>query len=195
MSYTNIIQDGTGKGNLAQVDNTNKLEVHGVSESERDEAVEDGKGFEIGTPPVALTVATETALLFIQNNGDVPLVIDRWEFSAAESTGGTSDVCLLKLYQGATGITNSTPGGAVNALFGSAKQLDATIEIGNGSTSAVTGGTLFGASYITFLGQSLFDGPWVLPRGQAVALTVTPPASNTSLPFGVRVLTHLKRLT
>jgi hypothetical protein len=115
MSYTNIIQDGTGKGNLAQVDNTNKLEVHGVSESERDEAVEEGKGFEIGTPPVALTVATETALLFIQNDGDVPMVLDRWEFSAAESTGGTSDVCLLKLYQGATGITNSTPGGPSRA--------------------------------------------------------------------------------
>jgi hypothetical protein len=102
-------------------------------------------------------------------------------------------VCLLKLYQGATGITNSTPGGAVNALFGSAKQLDATIEVGNGSTSAVTGGTLFGASYITFLGQSIFDGPWVLPRGQSVTLTVTPPASNTSLPFGHHSRRHRQR--
>ena len=133
------------------------------------------------------------ALLFIQNNEDADLVISRWEFSAAESVGGTSDVALLRLYQGASGITPNVAGGAVNAKFGSAQPLDATIEIGNGSTSAVTGGTLFGASYVTFLGQSMFSGPWVLPRGQGIALTVQPPAANTSLPFGVRVLVHKQR--
>lgn len=192
-SYSNQIIDGTGSGTFAKVDSTNRLETHSVTLTERTEAVNLGVSYEIGVPPTALTVSSETALIYIKNNERQPLVLSRFEFSGAESTGGTSDVCLLKLYQAPTGITPSTAGGAVNALFGSARPLDCDIETGNGSTSAVTGGTLFGAAYVTFLGQSVFSGPWVIPQGQSIALTVTPPASNTSLPFGVRILTHLQR--
>ena len=192
-SYSNQIIDGTGTGTFAKVDSTNRLETHSVTLTERNEAVQNGVGFELGAPPTNFTVATETALIFIKNDGNNPLVITRWEFSGAESTGGTSDVTLLKLYQGVTSITNSSPGGAVNSLFGSNISLDATISLGNGSTSAVTGGSAFGSAFVKYLGQSVFDGPWVLPQGQSIALTVTPPASNTSMLFGVRVLVHLQR--
>jgi hypothetical protein len=193
MSNT-IIEDGTGKGFLCKVDNTNKLEVHSVGLAERGEAIQLGRGFEIGAFPIDFTGTTETAMIYVKNNEASPLVIDAWEFSGAESTGGTSDVCLLKLYQGPTGLTNSTPGGAVNGLFGSSRELSADIETGNGSTSAVTGGTLFGASYMPYLGRAFpFSGPWVLQRGKSIALTVTPPASNTSMLFGVRILCHLQR--
>lgn len=192
-SYSNQIIDGTGSGTFAKVDSTNRLETHSVTLTERVEAVQNGVGFEIGAPPTDFTVATETAIIFIRNDGNTSLVISRWEFSGAESTGGTSDVTLLKLYQGVTNITNSSPGGAVNSLFGSSIPLDATISLGNGSTSAVTGGTTFGAAFVKHVGQSIFNGPWVLPQGQSIALTVTPPASNTSMLFGVRVLVHLQR--
>jgi hypothetical protein len=188
------LQDGKGFGYEAGVDSTNRLLTESVALDVREEAVFNGDSFEIGGI-VTLTGTAETAVLFVQNDGDRALIIDRFEFSAPESTGGTSDAMLLALYTGSTGITSGTAGAAVNANFASALALDATISIGNGSTSAVSGGSQFGASYIRFLGQSIFDGPWALPRGASFALTVTPPASNTSLPFTVRVLSHLERGT
>jgi hypothetical protein len=186
------IQDGKGFGFEAGVDSTNRLLTESVALAIREEAVVKGDSFEIGAS-VTLTGTSETALLFVENEGATTLIIDRFEFSGAESSGGTSDAVLLALYTGASAITSGTASAAVNANFGSALALDATVEVGNGSTSAVTGGTQFGASYIRFLGQTIFDGPWAVPRGSSFALTVTPPASNTSLPFVVRVLTHLQR--
>lgn len=189
---SDYLRDGTGKGFLCKVDSTNKLEVHSVVQSEREEAVAEGKGFEIGAFPITFSGTTETAMIFIKNNG-APLVLDVWEFSGAESTGGTSDVCFLTLYQGVTSVTNGTAGTPVNSLFGSNRQLSVDVEIGNGSTTAIVGGTPFGASYIRYCGQSNFIGPWVISTGQTIALTVTPPASNTSMPLGVRIRCHLKR--
>lgn len=189
----NFIQDGKGRGFVAAVDSTNRLSAAAVSITERQQAVLEGDAFEIGVPPIALTGTAETAFLFVKNLEDRDLVISTFEFSGAESTGGTSAVTLLKLYTNATTITNSSTGGSVNALIGSNATLNSTVLVGNGSTSAVTGGSLFGAAYVRYAGQALFTGPWVLQRGNSIVLTVTPPASNTSLPFGVRLTTHLQR--
>lgn len=186
------IDDGAGTGNVAKVDSTNRLLVEGVALSIGEEAVLGGVRFEVGAA-LTLTGTAETAVIFLENQQEKTLIIDRFEFAADQSTGGTSDAMALKLYTGATGITSSTPSQSVNSNFGSSLVLNADVQVGNGSTSAVTGGNLFGVSYIRFLGQSVFDGPWAMPRGTAFALTVTPPASNTSLPFSVRVLTHLER--
>ena len=186
------IADGSGRGFEAKVDSTNRLLVEGVALSIAEEAVLFGVRFEIGAA-LTLTGTAETALIYLENQQDRNLIIDRFEFGGDASTGGTSDAMNLKLYTTPTGITNSTAGQSVNSNFGSSLVLGADIQIGNGSTSAVTGGSLFGSSYIRYLGQSVFDGPWALPRGASFALTATPPASNTSLPFTVRVLTHLER--
>lgn len=190
---SNLIEDGTGRGYLAEVDMTNRLRVESIGIPERIEAVNNGDAYEIGAPPVTFTGTAETGLIYVQNNDPRDLIIERWEFSSAESTGGTSGVTLLRLYKDATGVTNSSPGGAVNSNFGSSKALAVDVEIGNGSTSAVSGGTLFGAAYIEIAKQSLFEGPWELPRGKAIALSVTPPTGNTSMPLGVRIITHLRR--
>jgi len=186
------IEDGSGRGFATAVDSTNRLLTESVSLSVAEEAVLNGVRFEIGAA-ITLTGTAETAVLYLENLQNEDLIIDRFEFGCDESTGGTSEAMNLKLYTGPTGITNGTAIQSVNGNFGSALVLNADIEFGNGSTSAVTGGSQFGSSYIRFVGQSTFDGPWALPRGTSFALTATPPASNTSLPFTVRVLTHLER--
>ena len=187
------IQDGKGLGFEAGVDSTNRLLTESVALDVREEAVINGDSFEIGGG-FSLTGTAETALIFVQNNGNRSLILDRFEFSGTESTGGTSDVMLLALYTDATAITSSTPSEAVNSNFASALALDASIELGNGSTSTVSGGSQFGASYVAYQGQpQSFSGPWALPRGATFALTATPPAGNSSLGFTVRVLCHLQR--
>ena len=185
------ISDGSGAGFDAKVDSTNRLLTEAVALDIREEAVLQGTSFEIGTL-LTFTVATESAILYVKNNGNSTLVIDRFEFSGAASTGGTGDTLLLTLYNGAT-MTNGTPTSAVNANFASALQFDGDVEAGNGSTSTVSGGTPFGSSYIKFEGQSVFGGPWAIPRGSSFVMTATPPSGNTSLSFTMRTLTHLQR--
>ena len=188
------IQDGKGFGFEAGVDATNRLLCESVALDVREEAVINGDSFEIGAL-VTLTGTAETAVIFVQNNGNRTLILDTFEFSGTESTGGSSDVMLLSLYTDATGISNGTASSAVNSNFASALVLDADVEVGNGSTSAVTGGSQFGASYVAFKGQpTSFTGPWALPRGATFALTATPPSGNSSLGFTVRILCHLQRV-
>lgn len=185
------IDDGTGKGFQAGVDSTNRLLVEAVQLDVREEAVLEGSSFEIGSS-ATLTVASELAFVYVKNNGDRTLIIDRFEFSGTASTGGAGNTMLLTLYNGST-MTNGTASAAINANFSSALQLDADIETGNGSTSTVSGGTPFGASYIVFEGQAVFNGPWAIPRGASFVIAGTPPAGNTSMGFSVRILTHLQR--
>lgn len=185
------IQDATGQGYEAGVDSTNRLLVEAVNLAVREEAVLSGASFEIGTLQT-LTVDTELALLRVENNGDRTLILDRFEFSGTASTGGAGNVLLLTLYRDAA-MTNGTASSAVNANFASALQLDADVEVGNGSTSTVSGGVAFGSSYIRFQGEATFDGPWALPRGSSFVMACTPPSGNTALGFTVRVLTHLQR--
>jgi hypothetical protein len=185
------ITDATGRGFEAGVDSTNRLLTESVNLQVREEAVLEGASFEVGTL-LTFTVDTESAILFVENNGDRTLIIDRFEFSGTASTGGAGNTLLLTLYNGST-MTNGTASSAVNANFSSALQFNADVEVGNGSTSVVSGGTPFGSSYVTFEGQSIFDGPWALPRGAKFVMTATPPAGNTSLSFTMRTLTHLQR--
>lgn len=185
------IEDATGRGFEAGVDSTNRLLTEAVNLVVREEAVILGASYEIGNL-IDLTVATETAIVYVANNQDRTLIIDRFEFSGTASTGGGADVILLTLYTGGT-MTNGTASSAVNANFASALKLDVDVENGNGSTSAQSGGTPFGSSYVRFEGQSVFSGPWAIPRGASIVLTATPPAGNTSLNFTTRILTHLQR--
>ena len=99
------IQDGSGRGFEAAVDETNRLLVESVAQSIREEAVLDSTSFELGGL-VTLTGTAETAVLFVENDQDKTLVLDRFEFSSPESTGGTSDVMLLTLYTGPSAITH-----------------------------------------------------------------------------------------
>lgn len=185
------IQDATGRGFEAGVDSTNRLLTESVALDIREEAVLLGASYEIGTL-LTLTVDTETAILYVKNNSDRTLIIDRFEFSGTASTGGAGSTLLLTLYNGAS-MTNGTPTSSVNANFASALTLEADVEAGNGSTSAASGGTPFGSSYITFEGQAIFQGPWSLPRGSTFVMTATPPSGNTSMGFTMRTLTHLQR--
>ena len=106
------IQDATGNGFEAGVDSTNRLLVEAVNLVVREEAVLLGASFELGTLQT-LTVDTELGLIYVKNNGDRTLIIDRFEFSGTASTGGAGSTMLLTLYKDAT-LTNGTASAAVN---------------------------------------------------------------------------------
>ena len=188
------ITDGTGKGNSAGVDRTNRLLVRNVSETIFQNAAEEGEAFFIGTPIITATTAGESALIYIKNNEDNQLVLGSFFLIAEATASGSPNMFRINWYRNPTSISSGTAIPALNQNFGSSNTLDADIEYGaEGST--VTGGSL--AATLSFpIGQfNQLDANLVLEKGSSVVITVTPPAGNTNMPvqFGTRSIKYIEQ--
>ncbi len=181
------ITDGTGKGNKAGVNANNRLLTRTINENLFLYGAEEGDAFFIGAPIINLTTANESAILFIKNNEDEPLILGQFFITAEATTGGAPNMIRVNWYKNPTSISSGTATFPLNQNFGSSKVLDADIEYG-AEGSAVTGGSL--AATLTFpIGVSnTIDANLVLEKGSSVAITYVPPAGNTSanVIFGTR---------
>ena len=65
-----MIRDGSGKGNLAKVNNNQRLYTRAVTQAEEVLSNENGDAFNINTGIVTLTDSVNTPLLYIKNNED-----------------------------------------------------------------------------------------------------------------------------
>lgn len=187
------ISDGTGDGKYAKVDNTYRLHVDSVQKSEQLNAAILGDSYQIGSGAVVLTSASESAVLFLENNEDKDLILTGVNVTSGAMTGSSANVFLAKVYLGGTTLSASTATAALNNNFGSSKTLSATVLVGQ-EAATVTNGTASGAFYIpndTFFNA---DIAWVLPKGTSVALSITPGASNTSMVVTVTLEGNLARI-
>lgn len=180
------IQDGTGKGYVAGVDSKNRLITSTINETTFQHAAEQGDAFFLGTPSITLTNSASSAIFFIENNEDQPLVIGEFFITADATTGGTPNMFRVSWFKNPTDISG-TLSSSLNQNFGSSNELDATIKFG-AQGAGVSGGTL--VATLSFpIGQfNRLEANLVLEKGSSFAITVTPPAGNTSMPviFGAR---------
>ena len=120
MSFSNLIQDGTGSGYLARVDNRNRLRTRAVTESEFDLATQAGEAFNINTLLQTMG-AGNTALFRLTNNEPRSIVLVGW-FIGTDGITTTSDNPLVSVYGGVTGFSGSeTAVPVVNRQIGSAR--------------------------------------------------------------------------
>jgi hypothetical protein len=188
-----IIENGVGDCRPAKVDKTNKLLVRSVIEDGAFEAVMDGNHYAITSGAITLTGTVSNAMLYFKNNENFPLVIDRVIVNTGDSTGGTIDEFILTSTFNPNGLVSG--GGVdvtqVNTNLGSSNSLSITSEKGaDGAT--VDGGSTAGAWRIENPTRHRYiDVRWFLPKGSSVALSYTPPASNTSMVAVCAVNAHL----
>lgn len=177
------LEDGAGTGNKLKISNENRAQVDAVTHTSAQEAAEEGRLFQIGAGIVNLTTATESAVLFLKNDGDNDMEIVNITISSTLSTGATAgDVMLAKLITNPTSIVG-TPAPFVNNNLGSSKTPEGVFTAGaEGST--VTGGALGGAAYIPVASFERVELYWILPKGSSLAITITPPTGNTNLNVG-----------
>ena len=187
------ITDGTGRGNSAGVDNTGRLLTRTITENIFQNAAEEGEAFFIGTPIITATTDTESAICYIKNNGDDPLVLGAF-FLIAENSNATVQMFRVNWYKNSTSITGGTATTPLNQNFGSSETLDADVEYG-AEGSAQVGGTL--SATLSFpIGQfNQFDANLVLEKGSSVVISVLPPSGNTGMPvqFGTRTIKYIER--
>ena len=187
------ITDGTGKGNSAGVDATGRLLTRTITESIFQNAAEEGEAFFIGTPLITATTANESALIYIKNNENSPLILGSF-FLTAENSNATVQMFRVNWYKNPTSITGGTSTVALNQNFGSSETLDVDIEYG-AEASGIVGGTL--SATLSFpIGQfNQFDANLVLEKGSSVVISVVPPSGNTGMPvqFGTRSIKYIER--
>jgi hypothetical protein len=184
------IQDGTGHGWSAKVDDTNRLEVRGVIEEGRVEGAANGETFIIGSPFLTQTAATENGLLYFQFDEDATFYATTFSSQGRYTTGGTFDNYLIQAYSGIqpsalTGTwVDTTP---LNLNIGSSISLAGTFKYGSPA-----GATGFSGTPIVQLGFPInqfnqINTALVFPKGSSLLLTVTPPTSNTSMPVNFNI--------
>lgn len=188
------ITDGTGKGNSAGVDNTNRVLTRGVIEDIFQNAAEEGEAFFIGTPLITLTSANESAICYIKNNEDEQLVLGEFFLTAEATTGGSPDMFRVNWYKNPTSISSGTALSPLNQNFGSSEQLNADIEYGaEGST--VTGGSLAATLSFPIGVFNSINANLILEKGSSLVISIDPPAGNSSMPvqFGTRSIKYIER--
>jgi hypothetical protein len=176
------IKDGTGTGNVARVDNENKLAVRAVQETEFEKAVLGGRAFNINTEFLSITTDTEHALLYLKNNEDRPLIVSAWFIGTDAGTNG-ANLGLVRTYYNPTGgtiISGGTDLTPVNRNAGNSRTLVADVKAG-GQGFTFTGQDTPAVLYQTQTVSSRVFGNvfLVLPKGSSLVATYDPNGAET----------------
>lgn len=189
-----IIQDSS-TGSTAKVSVNNRLQVHSITTTEASTAATEGDAYNINTGLITLTDATESGVLYIQNNEDRDLQIEFLEMILAPSTGGAiTDSTRVRVYRNPTGGTLIS--GAVlvsdnqNRNFGTNRTLTADTYKG------ATGNTIIGGDVIMeiFMNPSereLLSIDMTLTKGDSIAVSYEPNDSNTSMKCMAAAIVHI----
>ena len=180
---TFVIEDGTGSGFRARVSDEKRLLV---SAQIQDVAVVrslGGNAFGINTGDITLTTASPSAVFFLKNNEDKPLIFYTIGFAFGSSTGGSGNG-RIQLVRNPTAGTIVSGAQSVeifeNLNFGSANTCEVDAFKGaEGNT--FTNGSNSGKTFSTFPVRTTTTTPAIiLPRGSSFGAVITPPPGNTS---------------
>jgi hypothetical protein len=140
-----ILEDGAGGSHKAEVDSKNRLSTKSVSKSSSEQAIIEGRGFNVSTGLITLTSDSESGVGYFKYNGDGLLIIKEILVILGDSTGGSGvgRVEIIRNPSGGTVIDNAVDvSTAANRNFASAVLLNGDAYKGaEGNT--LTGGTSF----------------------------------------------------
>ena len=190
-----IIQDG-GTGKSAAIDNTARLSTRSVQQSETENATDTGDSYNINTGLVTLTTAGESGVFYLSTNENKNVHIDSVVVIMGPSTGGSAtDTTRIRFYRNPTAGTLISGASAVddneNRNFGSSKVLDSTAYKGaEGNT--ITDGAVIIESLVSPGSRVAFSIDLVLTKGDAIAVSLEPNDSNTSMKTMVAAVLHVE---
>ena len=129
MSYQNLIQDGTGRGYLARVDDTNRLAVRGVVETTYDNLGKLGAAFNVNTQlvPFVSTGTTEVPLLYLRNLEPSDIELVNVFFAIGLSAGVFSENPLFRAYAQPVGVAGGVAVIPTNRLIGDPRTFALTV--------------------------------------------------------------------
>lgn len=177
-----MIFDATGKGYGAKVDDENRLLVKSVSQPQVIHSNEEGEAYNINTGVV--TLSASTAILYIKNNEDRPLIVTDIVVGLGQAAGGVTDIGEVTVYRNPTAgtIISGATDVAINENrnFGSNRELDALAYVGTSGATA-TGGAAAVLLFTNVNGRLFATLNLDLPKGSSLAIQVNPKLSSGSV--------------
>lgn len=185
------LQDGTGSGNEAKVDNNNRLQVKSVSVRDAVDSIEQGKGYSVNTGTITFSAAG--TLLYIENNEDTDLVIESVIIGLGSGTVSDSgEVTITRGPSGGDLITDATVVDVnQNRNFGSSETLDVNAYKGK-SGGTITGGDQIALIYTGTSSRNLIGLDFILPKGTKLAISYDPKLSSGSIKAYCAAVVYLK---
>lgn len=188
-----FIEDGTGSGVKAKVDDKNRLATVSFNENIEEHFTAIESGFNINTGDISLTSGNESALLYFKNTGLKDIWIKQLIYLVGASTGGSGEyrVSVYKNPTGGTLVSAGTSFSAVNRDFGSNASLDGTLLKGS-EGSTITGGSIALESLLVDQGRHSIDpGLIILRPGNSIAISLTPQSGNTAQTVQLAMATYI----
>lgn len=191
------LQDATGQGYGAKVDDHNRLHVDSISTDRESYSSQSGFSFNVNTGLITLTnAATKNAVMYLVNNEDYPLVITNLFYQTGASTGGSGNIIVDVLRNPTTGTIVSGATAVeinINRNFGSSRTLDVTAYKG-ATGNTFTNGTKALESILPTSVQrvAVSAGAITLPKGSSIGVNITTPTGNTSITVEFAIACYLE---
>ena len=186
------IEDGTGLGFDARVDENNRMHVHAVNVTEVVHAAEQGLAYNLNTGQISVT--NDATLVYLKNNETRDFVVSA--IAVGNDGGATySTRPLITVVRNPTGGDLISDQTAVdmnqNRDFGSSRVFDSDAYKGK------VGGTLTGGNDIAILqsttgGRDFFTLDFVLTEGSSIGLTYTANISSGTSLIYVALIGYLR---
>lgn len=184
-----FIKDGSGRGVSAKVTSDQRLETFAVTQTNLENASINGQAFNISTGTINLTSANESALLYIKNNDETPLIITEVFYFLGNSDGdGDVSIVAVRNPTGGDIITNASSVDAVNRDFGSSTGLVDVVTYKGAEGDMLTGGSNI-LQTLAAAPARVINRPtgFVLRESNSFGVKLTPPSSNTDMNVQVAV--------
>ena len=191
---TTVIEDGTGSGKRAQVNQSNRLVTQSVTEGEDIHAVEEGNAYNLNTG--LITITGDATLIYLKNNETRDFVIKAIALGSFEGITHSDDpyITLVRNPTGGDLISDET---AIsmnqNRNFGSSNVLDANVYKGKVS-GTVTGGDDIAILQATPGGRSFYTIDFLLQQGSSVAVKLTANVSSGSASWYCALIGYVKEV-
>lgn len=187
-----IIRDGSN-GFTQKVNRNNRAFVTALDMTERRIAAKIGNAWIFNVSGITLTATTESSCIYVYNDEQSDLVIDKIRIGCGVSTSGTTNT-LAKFYAGATAVSYSTAATAKkNSNIGSSKALSSGTLVYKGAEAAtVTAGVVIDSIYIPQNSFIDLNSDIIVPRGTNFSVGLVPPASNSSMPVSVSIYVYIQ---
>ncbi|GAG09898.1 unnamed protein product, partial [marine sediment metagenome] len=177
---TDFLRDGTGKGTLVKVDESNRMSTFGPSEEEVHAASRTGNAFSLGFKKIMEAADTEEVIGYFQYTGDANLVMNRI-FYAVEGTGLSTVQFYLFTQDTPSGGTAFTPQ-ALNLT--KTNTLEGTYLTANDSATPISIGDFGAAVGFTFVSSSnpnleeAFGDSIIFGKNQTMVITGISPEAD-----------------
>lgn len=176
------IQDGTGSGRLAFVDDNNRLHVASSQRSDFETETLYGVSFNFNSLSISFTGSASTAVSYMKNTGTGDIIIKEFICNLGTSISGSGDstVEIIRNPSAGTVISAARSVTPANINFGSSKTSSVLAYTGSYGETFTDGTTILAARLKYPERHSINLESVVLRNGSSVGLRYTPPSSNIS---------------